>query len=198
MVTRAGCAIARGGHYDPPVTADRLSSPGGALPRTAVVVSRYNPSITDRLLEGALGEFARRGGALDDVTIYEAPGAFEVPAIAASAARSGRFAAIVALACIIRGRTRHDRYLAQSVTDALMSVAVHAGVAVGLGVLTVETSRQAFERAGGGKGNKGADAMAAALDAARTIAASGRGERAGAASIAPRVDKAEAPGGRRG
>lgn len=162
------------------------------------MVSRYNASTTDRLLEGALSEFARRGGAPDDVTIYEAPGAFEVPAIAASAARSGRFAAVVALACIIRGRTRHDRYLAQAVTDALMSVAVHTGVAVGLGVLTVETPKQARERAGGSKGNKGADAMAAALDAARTLAASERGERDGAAPIAPRADKAEALGGRGG
>ncbi|MFM9996070.1 MAG: 6,7-dimethyl-8-ribityllumazine synthase [Phycisphaerales bacterium] len=184
----------------PDTTARSLSSPADAppIPRIAVVVARYNASITDRLLEGATQEYARRGGGPTGLAVLDAPGAFEVPAIAAAAARSGKFGAIVALGCIIRGETRHDRYLAQSVTDALMSIAVGTGVAVGLGVLTVENARQARDRAGGKKGNKGAEAMAAAIDAAAAIARARGGEGSATTPIAPRADKADAADRRRG
>ena len=90
------------------------------------------------------------------------------------AAATGRFDAVVALGCIIKGETSHDLHLATAVTTALLATARETGVPVGLGVLTVDTEEQAKARAGGLKGNKGVEAMAAALDTAGSIAALGR------------------------
>ncbi len=162
---------------------------GRAPGRVAIVVSRYNASITDRLLEGARAEYARRGGDPARLSVYEAPGSFEVPPIVMAAARSEKFTGIVALSCIIRGETRHDRYLAQALTAALLNIATQTGVPVGLGVLTVENAAQARARAGGKHGNKGADAMAAVLDAADAVAAAASGA-AGIEHISVRQDKA--------
>src|SRR5204863_331842 len=86
-----------------------------------------------------------------------------------AAATSGRFAGVVALGCIIKGQTSHDVHLAQAVTSGLMDIVLRTGVPVGLGVLTVDTPAQARARAGGQKGNKGAEAMAAVLDAIAEI-----------------------------
>jgi 6,7-dimethyl-8-ribityllumazine synthase len=149
-----------------------------SLPRVAVIVSRYNPSVTDRLHEGALAEYERRGGQASDAEVFEAPGAFELPVLAMAAARAGRFGALVVLGCIVRGQTRHDRYIAQAVADGIMRIGLETGVPCGFGVLTVEDADQARARAGGKKGNKGAEAMAAALDTAASLAA----VRSGAAS----------------
>jgi 6,7-dimethyl-8-ribityllumazine synthase len=135
----------------------------------AVIVSRYNPSVTGRLLEGALAEHARRGGAPGDVEVFDAPGSFELPSLAMAAARTGRFGAVVVLGCVIRGQTRHDRYIAQAIAHGMTEVGLHTGVAAGFGVLTVDTPEQARARAGGKKGDKGAEAMAAALDAHATL-----------------------------
>lgn len=152
------------------------SSRGGAgLPPVAVVVSRYNASITDRLLQGAVEAYGAAGGRQRDLTLVEAAGAFELGVLVAAAARTERFAAVVALGCIIKGETRHDRYLAQALTSGLMDLSIVSGVPVGLGVLTVESVGQAKERAGGKGGdkpgsNKGAEAMRAALHAAAQIA----------------------------
>ena len=168
----------------------------GTAPRVAIVVSRYNASVTDLLLEGARTEHLRRGGDESALTVYEAPGAFEVPAIAMAAAKSGRFACVVALGCIVKGETRHDHYLAHAVTDGLMRVATETGVAVGFGVLTVETGAQARARAGGKKGNKGAEAMSAALETAGSIARAARGE-PGVASPPPTSRRDKVAGGRR-
>jgi 6,7-dimethyl-8-ribityllumazine synthase len=166
----------------------------GPTPRIAVVVSRYNASITDRLLEGALDEHARRAGAGAAPAVYDAPGSFEIPAIALAAAASGRFDGVVALGCIVRGETRHDRYLAAAVTDGLMSIGVRTGVPVAFGVLTVEKAAQARERAGGKKGNKGAEAMGAAIDAALEIARIRSGAAPSGRATA-RPDKASPGGG---
>lgn len=149
--------------------ADHPNGIAGALPPVAVVVSRYNPSVTDALLEGALTEYARRGGNPDAVEVVQAPGSFELPVLALAAARTGRVRAVVALGCLIRGQTRHDRYIAQAVARGLTGVSLRTGLPVTFGVLTVEKPSQARERAGGAKGNKGADAMAAALDAVGAI-----------------------------
>ena len=141
--------------------------------RVAVVASRYNPAVMDRLLDGAIAEFARLGGDRGDLTIIRAPGAFELPVLAARLARGGEYDVVVALACIIRGQTTHDRVLADAVAGALMRVAVETGVPVGFGVLTVEDTAQAEARAGGApgdRGNKGAEALAAAVETARTLA----------------------------
>jgi len=153
----------------------------------AVVVSRYNASITDRLLAGALEAHGRlRPGGVEPVVI-DAPGAFELAAISAAAARSGRFEGIVALACVIKGETSHDRYICEAVANALAVLPIHLGVPAAFGVLTVDSIAQAEARAGGAKGNKGAEAMEALLDTIDTIEAI-RSGRVSAGSARP--DKA--------
>jgi 6,7-dimethyl-8-ribityllumazine synthase len=140
------------------------------IPAVAVIVSRYNASVTDRLLEGALTEYRARGGVEGAADVFPAPGAFELPALCAAAAKSGRYGAIVALGCVIKGETIHDRVLADAVARGLTEISVSTGVPVGLGLLTVDTPEQAMARAGGTQGNKGREAMAAAIEAALTIA----------------------------
>lgn len=154
--------------------------------RIAVVVSRYNADVTDRLLDGARGAFLHAGGKPDRLVVVEAPGAWELPILVRAAAHSRRFDAVVALGCIIKGETSHDRHLAHAVCDGLMRVSIDSGVPVTLGVLTVDSEKQALARAGGAEGNKGADAVNAALatlDAAdaltRAASHSGAGARVG-------------------
>jgi 6,7-dimethyl-8-ribityllumazine synthase len=130
--------------------------------RVAIVVSRYNAWITDRLLEGAVEEYARLGGDRSSLVILPAPGAFELPALTGAAVKSGEIDAVVALGCLIRGETRHDRVIADAVAGALAQISA-GGTPVGFGLLTVETAEQAEERAGGAYGNKGAEAMQAAI-----------------------------------
>lgn len=138
--------------------------------RVAIVASRFNPAITNRLLEGAVNAFRAAGGADTDLTIVRVPGAFELPVAAARLARSGACDAVVALGCLIRGETVHDRVIADAVAGALSRIAVETGVPIGFGLLTTDTLEQAAARAGGGRGNKGADAMNAAIETVRTLA----------------------------
>ena len=149
---------------------------GGALPPIAIVTSLYNRSITNELRDGAIEEYVARGGSLASLVLADAPGAFELASLSSAAARSGRVAGVVALGCVIKGETRHDRYIADAVAQSLAAVSVWTGVPVGFGVLTTENARQARERAGGSKGNKGQEAMSAVLDAVRAIAALERGQ----------------------
>jgi len=134
-----------------------------------VVVSRYNPSITDALLEGARREHARQRGAPQDLRIVHAPGSFELPVLARAAATRTGCAGVVALGCVIRGETTHDQHIAHAVAGGLMEVSLQTGVPVAFGVLTVTSAEQARARAGGDKGNKGAEAMAALLDTIRSM-----------------------------
>ncbi|QOI99580.1 MAG: 6,7-dimethyl-8-ribityllumazine synthase [Phycisphaeraceae bacterium] len=150
-----------------------------SLQPVAVIVSRYNASVTDRLREGARSAYAARGGRGTDLHVFSAPGAYELPVLAREAALSGRYAGVVTLGCVIRGQTRHDRYIAQAVADALMSVALGTGVPVAFGVITAETAGQARDRASGKKGNKGEEAMNAVLDTIETLGAIARGEGGG-------------------
>lgn len=131
-------------------------------PRVAVVVSRYNSSVTERLLDGALTAYAERVG-IGAVDVITAPGAFELPALCLAAAREGA-QAVVALGCLVKGETMHDRVIADAVAQGLINVTIVTGVPVTFGVLTVNTPAQAMARSGGKEGNKGADAMNAALD----------------------------------
>jgi 6,7-dimethyl-8-ribityllumazine synthase len=134
--------------------------------RVAVIVSRWNSFITDRLVEGALDAFVRHGGAAAAVTVVKVPGAFEIPLAATKAAKSGRFDAIVCLGTVIRGSTPHFDYIAAEVTKGTASTAMETGLPVAFGVLTTETIEQAVERAGTKMGNKGAEAMLAAIEMA--------------------------------
>jgi 6,7-dimethyl-8-ribityllumazine synthase len=138
--------------------------------RVAIVVSRYNRWITDALLRGAQDEFHRQTGTLEGLAIMHAPGSFELPVLARAAATSGRFQAVVCLGCIIKGETSHDLHIATAVANAITTASCETGVPIAFGVLTVDTAAQAEARAGGDKGNKGQEAMQAALDCVQTLA----------------------------
>ena len=129
--------------------------------RVAVVRARWNEEIT-RALEDAALERARAARA--SVERYEVAGSFELAAAVAALARTGRFDAVVPLGCLIRGETPHFEVLAHAVARALADLATTMPVAIPFGVLTCDTVAQARARAGGGEGNKGADAMTAALE----------------------------------
>ena len=141
-----------------------------AVGRVAILASRYNELITNRLLEGALRCCAEAGLARDAVDVVWVPGAFELPVAAAAAAGTKRYACLVALGVVVRGDTPHFDYVAGEAARGLNAVAVTHALPVGFGVLTVDTMQQAVDRAGGSAGNKGHEAAAAALQAADVIA----------------------------
>ncbi len=136
----------------------------------AILVSRYNEAVTARLLDGALACCDAAGIPRERVDVVWVAGAFELPVAAAAAARTGRYACLVALGAVIRGDTPHFEYVAAEASRGLGSLAVDAGLPVGFGLLTVDTLAQAVERAGGSAGNKGYEAAAAAIEAADVIA----------------------------
>lgn len=137
--------------------------------RFAVVLSRFNSLIGDRLLEGALDTLRRHGAADDDVTLARVPGAFEIPLVASELAKTGTFDAVICLGAVIRGATAHFDYVAGPLASGLASIAVQTGVPVLFGVLTTDTIEQAVERAGTKAGNKGADVAAAAIEMANLL-----------------------------
>jgi 6,7-dimethyl-8-ribityllumazine synthase len=138
--------------------------------RVAVLVSRYNELITGKLLDGALSCCREAGLGADDVDVAWVPGAFELGAAASAAARTGRYACVVALGAVIRGETPHFEFVAGEAARGLNAVAVEHAMPVSFGVLTVDTMEQATARAGGSAGNKGYEAAAAALMTADVIA----------------------------
>jgi 6,7-dimethyl-8-ribityllumazine synthase len=132
--------------------------------RVAIIAARFNRDIVARLVEGARDELARQGCDVAD-TVW-VPGAFEVPVVADRIAASGRFEAVVVLACVIRGGTPHFEYVSSAVTVGCEAVARTHGVPVGFGVLTVDDRAQALARARGAEGDKGAEAAQAAVETA--------------------------------
>jgi len=158
-----------------------LVAPPGA--RFALVVSRFNHFIVDRLVEGALDALARHGADLDRATLVRVPGAWEIPTVVARLARGKVPAceppgsgsrppdAIIALAAVIRGSTPHFDYVAAEVTKGIAQVSLQTGVPVTFGVLTTDTIEQAIERAGTKAGNKGWDAAVSAVEMVSLAAA---------------------------
>ena len=134
--------------------------------KIGIVVGRFNELITNRLLEGALWSFARHGGDEKHLEIARVPGAYELPVAALKMAQTERFAAIICIGCVIRGATSHYDYVCGQAASGISSVALQTGVPTIFGVLTVDTLEQAFDRAGAKVGNKGAEAMEAALEMA--------------------------------
>ncbi|MCI0433242.1 MAG: 6,7-dimethyl-8-ribityllumazine synthase [Gemmatimonadetes bacterium] len=134
--------------------------------RFAIVVSRFNDAITDRLVAGARACLAEHGARAEDIDVISVPGAWELPIAADLAARAGRPDAIIALGCVIRGETPHFDYVAGPAAHGLSRVALDHGIPVALGLLTTEDAAQALERAGGRHGNKGRDAALAAIELA--------------------------------
>ena len=134
--------------------------------RYAVVVSRFNEIVTQRLLDGALDTIRRHGGQDENVTVAWVPGSFEIPLIADRLARSGRFAAVICLGAVIQGETDHHDYINHAVSQGLMQIGRETGVPVTFGILTCQTMEQAMNRAGGKSGNKGCEAALAAIEMA--------------------------------
>ena len=130
----------------------------------ALVLSRFNSFITERLLEGAKDAIIRHGGAEENLTIVRTPGAFELPLAAKKLAGGGKYDAVIALGAVIRGSTPHFDYVAAEVSKGLASVSLDTGVPVAFGVLTCDTIEQAVERAGTKSGNKGFDAAMTAME----------------------------------
>mgnify|MGYP001413827357 CR=1 FL=1 len=132
--------------------------------RLAIVVSRFNADITERLLTGALACIEEHGGAFDDIDVIHVPGAWELPPTASRIAQLGRNDAIIALGCVIRGDTPHFDYVCIEASAGLGVVARSASMPVLFGVLTTDDHAQALSRAGDGKDNKGYEATLAALE----------------------------------
>jgi 6,7-dimethyl-8-ribityllumazine synthase len=139
-----------------------LIVPEGA--KIAIVASRFNHFIVDRLVEGALDALARHGGDKAQVTVVRVPGSWEIPPVVARLARGGSVQAIVALGAVIRGSTPHFDYVAAEVTKGMAHVQLDTGVPVTFGVLTTDTIEQAIERAGTKAGNKGWEAAVSAIE----------------------------------
>jgi 6,7-dimethyl-8-ribityllumazine synthase len=136
----------------------------------AVIVSKYNDFVTDRLRTGALAAFAKAGVAADAVTTVQVPGAFELPLAARMAAETGEFSAIVCLGCLIRGATPHFEFIASAVAHGLTSASADTAVPITFGVLTTNSAEEALERASEGASNKGWEAAASAIEMANVVA----------------------------
>jgi len=139
-----------------------IAAPGK---KVAIVVSRFNSLIVERLLEGALDTLTRIGQVNDsDITVVRVPGAYELPLTAKKAAESGNYDAVIAIGAVIRGGTPHFDYVAGQANSGLAQVAMDSGVPVAFGVITTDTDEQAIDRAGVKHGNKGSEAALSALE----------------------------------
>ncbi len=130
----------------------------------AIVVSRFNDLVTNRLLDGALDTLRRHGADDSKITVVKVPGAFEIPLAAERIATSKKFAAVICLGAVIAGQTTHDQYINQQVAAGIARASQISGVPVLFGVLTCQNMEQAIDRAGGKAGNKGNEAALAAIE----------------------------------
>lgn len=130
----------------------------------ALVVSRFNEFISNKLLEGAMDCLLRHGAKDDELTIIWVTGAFEIPPTAMKAAKSGKYDAVICLGAVIRGATPHFEYVSSEVSKGIATAAMHSEVPVIYGVLTTDSIEQAIERAGTKAGNKGWDAALSAIE----------------------------------
>jgi 6,7-dimethyl-8-ribityllumazine synthase len=146
--------------------AEFAGTPSGAHRRFAVVASRFNQSIVDRLVDGALDALVRHGASADDVDVVWVPGAWELPIAARRLLVTERYHALVAVGAVIRGGTPHFDYVAGEASRGLALASTEFDTPIGFGVLTCDNDEQARERAGGAHGNKGWDAALAALEMA--------------------------------
>lgn len=135
----------------------------------AIIVSRFNSFVTERLLGGALDALSRTGCEPDGIEIVRVPGSWELPVAAGEIARQRRHDAIIALGTVIRGDTPHFDYIAAEATKGLAQVQGESGIPVAFGVLTTNTLEQAVDRAGAKSGNKGFDAAMSAVEMANLM-----------------------------
>jgi 6,7-dimethyl-8-ribityllumazine synthase len=137
----------------------------------AIVVSRFNDFITEKLLEGALDGLLRSGARDEDIEIVRVPGAFEIPLIAKKMASTARYHAVICLGAVIRGATPHFDYVSAEVSKGIAMVGLESEVPVIFGIVTTDTIEQAIERAGTKAGNKGWSAAISAIEMANLIEA---------------------------
>lgn len=134
--------------------------------RLAIVVTRFNSFITERLLEGALDAIKRHGGDCESVEVYKVPGCFEIPSAADRIAAMKKFDAIICLGALIRGATPHFDYISAECTKGIAQLALNYHLPITYGVITADTLDQAVDRAGAKAGNKGSEAALAAIEMA--------------------------------
>jgi 6,7-dimethyl-8-ribityllumazine synthase len=146
--------------------AEFSGTPTGAQRRFAVVASRFNHQIVDRLVDGALDALVRHGVAANDVDVVWVPGAWELPIAARRLLASERYNALVVVGAVIRGDTPHFEYVAGEAARGIAAASIDFDTPIGFGLLTCDNDAQARARAGGGHGNKGWDAAVAALEMA--------------------------------
>ncbi|MEF9437794.1 MAG: 6,7-dimethyl-8-ribityllumazine synthase [Candidatus Mariimomonas ferrooxydans] len=137
--------------------------------RFAIIVSRFNDFITNKLLDGAIDALLRHGAADQNVDIIKVPGSFEIPLTAKKIAEKKSYDAVICLGTIIRGATPHFGYIASEVTKGIASASIETGVPIAFGVITADTIEQAIERAGTKSGNKGWDSALAAIEMAQLL-----------------------------
>lgn len=130
----------------------------------ALIVSRFNDFITDRLLEGAIDAIVRSGGNKNDIDVIRVPGAFEIPLVTKRAAQSEKYDAIICVGAVIRGETPHFDYVASEVTKGIAQLNLEFSLPITYGVITTDNTEQAIERAGNKVGNKGFDAARSAIE----------------------------------
>lgn len=143
---------------------EAAESAGGL--KFALIVSKYNDFVTDRLQQGALAALADAGVRRDDITIVRVPGAFEIPTAARHAADTRQFDGIVCLGCLIRGATPHFEFISSAVAHGLTAASGDTGIPMSFGVLTTNSIEEALERAVDGPSNKGWEAAMAAVEMA--------------------------------
>jgi 6,7-dimethyl-8-ribityllumazine synthase len=159
--------------------------------RFAVVTARFNERISKRLLSGAMQALSSAGVVDEAVEVHWVPGSFELPQAAALLARTGRYAAIVCVGCVIKGETPHFDFVAGQAAAGIQQVALETGVPATFGVITALTEAQALARSGGGVGNRGQEAAEAALEMAAFVHAQ-RSRKGGGNSGGPRRRRARA------
>lgn len=132
--------------------------------KISIVVSRFNSTITEKLLDGAVDCLSRHGVEKENIFVYWVPGAFEIPSVARKLALQKNSDAVICLGCVIRGDTPHFDYIASEVSKGVAQVSLEASIPVVFGVLTTDTIEQAIERSGTKFGNKGFDAALASIE----------------------------------
>jgi len=147
------------------MTQDKTIETGDkAAIRVAIVVSQFNREVTSGLLKGALSYLEEQGIDVRQGDILQAPGAFEIPLIAKTLARSGQFDAIICLGAVVKGETAHFEYISQAVSTGLMNASLETGIPLGFGILTTYNQQQATTRSMDNAHNKGAEAAAACIE----------------------------------
>jgi 6,7-dimethyl-8-ribityllumazine synthase len=160
-----------------PAGCHAVTAPAMADMDVAVVASRYNAGVVQKLLDGAIDRLVERGISRDRITIVFVPGAWELPLACRRLAEAGGHQAVVALGCVVRGGTPHFEYVCSEASRGVIQASLDTGLPVSFGLLTTDTMQQAEERAGGAHGNKGVEAADAAVDMAQLMRALPRGRR---------------------